>query len=106
MLFSTHLTTDLERVADRVAVLRNGRVAFDGELADLKDNVKWLRIIGSLPTGFVVPNQLMLERGADGAVATVSSGAGATAQMIARGLNAEVTIEDLNLEEIFVEMHR
>lgn len=30
VLFSTHLTSDLERVADRVTFLRQGRVALDG----------------------------------------------------------------------------
>jgi ABC-2 type transport system ATP-binding protein len=37
ILFSTHLTTDLERVADRVAVLKSGRVSWSGLLEDLKE---------------------------------------------------------------------
>lgn len=37
VLFSTHLTTDLERVADRVAVLKTGQVAWFGLLDDLKE---------------------------------------------------------------------
>jgi len=37
VLFSTHITTDLERVADRVAVLKNGHVAYFGLLEELKE---------------------------------------------------------------------
>lgn len=37
VLFSTHITSDLERVADRVAILRSGRIAWHGLLEDLKD---------------------------------------------------------------------
>ena len=37
ILFSTHITSDLERVADRVAILKSGRIAWHGLLKDLKE---------------------------------------------------------------------
>ncbi len=37
VLFSTHITADLERVADRVAILKSGRIAWEGLLEDLKE---------------------------------------------------------------------
>jgi len=37
VLFSTHITSDLERVADRVAILKAGRIAWHGLLEDLKE---------------------------------------------------------------------
>ncbi len=37
VLFSTHITSDLERVADRVAVLKSGRIAWYGLIDDLKE---------------------------------------------------------------------
>jgi len=37
VLFSTHITSDLERVADRVAILKEGRIAHFGLLEDLKE---------------------------------------------------------------------
>jgi ABC-2 type transport system ATP-binding protein len=37
VLFSTHITSDLERVADRVAVLKDGRISYFGLLEDLKE---------------------------------------------------------------------
>ena len=39
VLFSTHITSDLERVASHVAFLEDGRVEFFGELEELKDRV-------------------------------------------------------------------
>jgi ABC-2 type transport system ATP-binding protein len=37
VLFSTHITSDLERVADRVAVLKDGRIVHFGMLDELKE---------------------------------------------------------------------
>jgi ABC-2 type transport system ATP-binding protein len=37
VLFSTHITSDLERVADRVAILKDGRIAWQGLIEDLKE---------------------------------------------------------------------
>ncbi len=39
VLFSTHITSDLERIASHVAFLDRGRVNFFGELEELKDQV-------------------------------------------------------------------
>jgi ABC-2 type transport system ATP-binding protein len=99
ILFSTHITSDLERVANRVAILRDGRIAFHGELDELKDRVKRLRIAASqdLPTSFAIPGALRCE--VAGAVATAS------VDDLRRTWHAEVSVQDLNLEEIFVEMH-
>ena len=37
VLFSTHIVSDLEHVADRVAILKSGRIAWHGLLEDLKE---------------------------------------------------------------------
>ncbi len=37
VLFSTHITSDLERVADRVAILKSGKIAWHGLVEDLKE---------------------------------------------------------------------
>src|SRR3954465_5432308 len=44
ILFSPHITSDLERVAQKVAILDHGTIRFHGELDELKDRVKRLRI--------------------------------------------------------------
>jgi ABC-2 type transport system ATP-binding protein len=107
VLFSTHITSDLERVADRVAILADGRLRFHGELDELKDSVKRLRISArhDLPASFAVPGALRCE--VTGAQATVSV-ANFDERLITdmrQTWDAEVSVHDLNLEEIFVEMH-
>ena len=63
ILFSTHITSDLERVAQRVAILGDGKIRFHGELDELKDRVKRLRITSrhDLPASFAVPGALRCE---------------------------------------------
>lgn len=107
ILFSTHITSDLERVADRVAILGDGRIRFLGELGELKDRVKRLRITSrrDLPASFAVPGALRCE--VAGATATVSV-ANFDDRLVAdmrTTWDADVAVHDLNLEEIFVEMH-
>lgn len=107
ILFSTHITSDLERVAQRVVIMSEGKVRFHGELDELKDRVKRLRIASrhELPASFAVRGALRCE--VDGSYATVS-----VADFDERLVdemrttwNADVSVSDLNLEEIFVEMH-
>jgi len=107
ILFSTHITSDLERVANRIAILSHGTLRFHGELDELKDHVKRLRITArqELPASFAVPGALRSE--IDGSTATVS-----VAEFDERLItelrttwDADVSVHDLNLEEIFVEMH-
>jgi ABC-2 type transport system ATP-binding protein len=107
VLFSTHITSDLERGANRVAILRDGQIAFHGELDELKDRVKRLRITTAhdLPRSFAVPSALRCE--IDGPVATVSVADfdDRLADDLRKQWSADVAVHDLNLEEIFVEMH-
>lgn len=60
VLFSTHIGSDLERVATHVAILRDGEIACFTELDELKDRVKRLRLRGErdFPADFFVPGSL------------------------------------------------
>jgi ABC-2 type transport system ATP-binding protein len=106
VLFSTHLTADLERVADRVAIMKDGAIAYAGELGELKDGIKRLRITGdSLPAGFAATGQLSLRRDEGHAVLTMRGFTPDAAQRIRDDFGADVIVDDLNLEEIFLEFH-
>jgi ABC-2 type transport system ATP-binding protein len=71
ILFSTHITSDLERIASQVAILRAGKIVFHDEIDQLKEQVKRLRITArqALPPNFAVPGALQCE--VSGAAATV-----------------------------------
>jgi ABC-2 type transport system ATP-binding protein len=107
ILFSTHITSDLERVAQRVAILGDGQIRFHGELDELKERVKRLRIIArhDLPSSFAVPGALRCEvRGSHATVSVADFDERLVGDM-EKTWDADVSVHDLNLEEIFVEMH-
>jgi ABC-2 type transport system ATP-binding protein len=108
VFFSTHITSDLERVADRVALLKKGKIDFCGELDVLKDEVKRLHIVSRIPIAqrFSWEGILHCESSATEAVVTVRGFTPALKAEIEQKWQAQVHVEDLNLEEIFLELHR
>jgi len=107
ILFSTHITSDLERVAQSVAILGDGKIRFHGELDDLKDRVKRLRITSrhALPASFAVPGALRCEVAGSHATVSVADFDERLVAQMRETWDADVVVNDLNLEEIFVEMH-
>ena len=107
VLFSTHITSDLERVADRVAILKDGRIAYCGELDALKDQVKRLCISAKtpLPGSLDVPGALHEQIDGSEAVVSVEHVTPEMIDELARTHDATVEVQDLNLEDIFLEMH-
>jgi ABC-2 type transport system ATP-binding protein len=107
ILFSTHITSDLERVAQRVAILGDGQIRFHGELDELKERVKRLRVISrhDLPSSFAVPGSLRCEVAGAHATVSVADFDERLVSDMEKTWDADVSVHDLNLEEIFVEMH-
>jgi ABC-2 type transport system ATP-binding protein len=107
VLFSTHITSDLERVAQRVAILGDGKIRFLGELDELKDRVKRLRITSrrELPASFAVPGALRCEVAGSHATVSVADFDERLVVEMRETWDADIAVNDLNLEEIFVEMH-
>jgi len=108
VLFSSHIVSDLERAANKVWILKDGRLHWQGEIDALKESVVRLHIRARspLPSGFSVPDALAVR--VDGASATVamSQWRAERAEALAHSLDAAVEVELLGLEEIFVEMNR
>jgi ABC-2 type transport system ATP-binding protein len=98
----------LERVADRVALLKEGEIDFCGELDVLKDEVKRLRIVTRvpIPERFSCDGLLHCESSTHEAVVTVRGFSPLLKSQIAQKWQAQVEVEDLNLEEIFLELNR
>jgi len=125
VLFSTHLVTDVERIASRVAVLARGRLVADAELDELHENVKSVRLArevfertrerwaaaGLLEVAtdertanlvvrhFATQGRFILRDLAEGEVVVAESDRGAT-YMGSDGREARVT--NLALEDIFL----
>ncbi len=107
VLFSTHLTSDLERVADRVAILKDGKIIYSDGLDTLKDAVKRLCISASrpLPATFSVPGMLRRELNGQKAVISVRGATPELIDQIKTEWQASIEVQDLNLEDIFLELH-
>ncbi len=108
IVFSTHITSDLERVADRVVLLKRGTVSFYGETDDLKDTVKRLRGHSDRDLSALLPIPGIMHSEIQGAQAllTVRNFNEALITDLQARWSAQVSVEDLNLEEIFLELHR
>lgn len=106
VLFSTHITSDLERVADRVAILRQGRLVYDGELDALKDSVKRLHVSSAdpLPPDLAFPGAVQVHVQGNRATVSVRKVSEQSIERWSREHRAGVVVEDLNLEDIFVEV--
>jgi ABC-2 type transport system ATP-binding protein len=106
VLFSTHIVADLERVANRLWIIRDGAMAWQGELDELKESVVRVTIhADALPTAAEIPDLLSLRTEGTRAQAVVSHWRESRLAEMARQFDAEVTVETLSLEEIFVELH-
>lgn len=107
ILFSTHITSDLERVASHLAIMKGGQIVFCDELDLLKDRVKRLRISAGrdLPESFGVGGALRTEVHGRNALVAVSAVDERLLEDLRTRWDASVSVEDLNLEEIFVEMN-
>ncbi|EAQ81472.1 ABC transporter ATP-binding protein [Blastopirellula marina] len=105
ILFSTHITSDLERIASHVAILRDGKLAWFGPLDTLKEGCKRLRVHAqqALPLDFQIPGAIRCELHGAHALVSVAQMDEELRESIAEKWRADVQVEDLNLEEIFLE---
>ena len=108
VLYSSHIVSDLERAANKVWIVKNGRLHWQGEIDTLKESVVRLQIRARkpLPTDLAVPNALAARIDGNVAQVTVASWQPQTTDALARRLDAAVEVEPLALEEIFLELHR
>jgi ABC-2 type transport system ATP-binding protein len=108
MLFSTHIASDLERVAADIAMLKDGVIVYQGDLAALQDRIRRLHIRSSRDLPDPLPIQKVMRSLVNGNSATVTvDGLGDDeVRHLQEELSAAVSIERLDLEEIFLEMSR
>jgi ABC-2 type transport system ATP-binding protein len=106
VLFSTHITSDLERIAERIVILAGGQVAIDEDLDQLKERIKRLHITSRtpLPAEFSVPGALRHDRNGSEALVSVPNASPELIQEIERRWAVTVDVEDLSLEDIFLEI--
>ena len=104
VVYASHLVHDVERVADRIAVLDGGRLSLEGPLERIKASVRRATAVfeGDAPADIPLEGRIELRR--DGRTLTVvAEGANGDLEASLRRLGArEVSVETLSLEEILV----
>ncbi|MGH8150224.1 MAG: ABC transporter ATP-binding protein [Steroidobacteraceae bacterium] len=107
VFFSTHIVSDLERIASRVVFLHDHRIVVDAALDDLTETHARLTVppgAADLPTSRI-PGEVSRRRHADGSVTLVIARApGADWPVIVAMPGAR--LDALNLEDLFIEVAR
>jgi ABC-2 type transport system ATP-binding protein len=108
VVFSSHIVSDIERLANKIWILKNGRLQWQGDLDSLKDSVVRLHVRSGepLPEGIRFPNALNVLRQDRYAMAVVHGFTPALRGEIEARCGTAVDVEPLSLEEIFLELHR
>lgn len=105
VLFSTHILSDLERVALDVAFLKDGKIALQGDLDGLMERTRRITGPSALFAGVAIGGELRRQTGSDGLTRVVTRAPGPELDALAARHSA-VRIEALTLEDLFVEVTR
>jgi ABC-2 type transport system ATP-binding protein len=108
VLLSSHILSDIERVADEVGIMIDGTVCISEPLDRLKETVKQVRFHGFEhgTDGFQIPGAFRFRKTASEALATLRVEDDSALAKLAATHRCHYEINDLNLEDIFVEMVR
>lgn len=107
VIFSTHIVSDVERVANQVWMLRDGSLCYQGELDALKESVARVTLVAvsPFPESIDLPHLLNQKIHGNHAQFTVNAWEPEYAQRLAQQFAAQVQVEHLSLEDIFLEMN-
>lgn len=108
IVFSSHIVSDIERLANRIWILKEGRLDWQGDLDSLKESIVRLHIRGegAALAALTIPGALRLQRHESFATAVVRDWTPDAQEALEKSASVEVEVEPLGLEEIFLELHR
>jgi ABC-2 type transport system ATP-binding protein len=108
IVFSSHIVSDIERLANRIWILKEGRLDWQEDLDSLKESIVRLHLrstAGDLPDN-LIPGALSLRRQGASATAVVRGWTAEAQAALEQSASVQVDVEPLSLEEIFLELHR
>lgn len=107
ILFSSHIVSDIERIATDVAILHCGRIVLHEALDTLKEQVQRLQIRNPrrrLPDTLSLPNVLGYRARDNGGTALVMGACAEQQAALGAQLQADVYPEPVALEELLLEL--
>jgi ABC-2 type transport system ATP-binding protein len=102
VLFSTHIVSDLERVASHVAFLHDGRLLLDTDIDATKESIGRLTLPAELASSQPQPGELSRRTQADGRVSLVLQCADGNWPALREAPGAR--FDTLSLEDLFIEV--
>ena len=108
VVLSSHIVSDIERLANKIWIVKNGRLWWRGDFDALKESVVRLHVRAArpLPEALTIPNALPLETNGTSATAVVRDWTDDLDRDVRAQLDAQLEVESLALEDIFLELHR
>ena len=108
VVFSSHIVSDVERLANKIWIIKDHRLYWQGDFDALKDSIVRLHIRAprGRPASLALPNVLSLQRNGSAATAVVRDWSTELHADLTETLDAELEVEQLTLEDIFLELHR
>jgi ABC-2 type transport system ATP-binding protein len=105
VLFSTHIVSDLERIASHVCFLHEGKLLLNTALDDLKETHARLSLSREAAAGMgqPLPGEIARRRRPDGGVSVVLTRKG-LAPWPSAAMASGGTLEPMNLEDLFIEI--
>jgi ABC-2 type transport system ATP-binding protein len=106
VLFSTHILSDIERVADEIGILAKGNLRVSEPLDTLKDSIRQVRFFGFKdgPPKEDLPGSFRTVRGRDEITVTFRTTPVITPESVALRWSCQYETRALSLEDIFVEL--
>ncbi|MFH1739827.1 MAG: ABC transporter ATP-binding protein [bacterium] len=107
ILVSSHLINEFAGLLDHVAFLKNGKLHLDSRLDDLHQRMKRARLVfpDQVPAGFAVPGALAVRsNGRESLVTLQDFDPQRTPEELRKTGAANIEIEELTLEDIFVDL--
>jgi ABC-2 type transport system ATP-binding protein len=106
VVISSHMLGDVERVADRVAIMHAGQLLLQAPLDELKEQTRRLRFsfASAPPETLALPGLVSLRRGARELLATVIGYDEEATASAAAAFGAQVEAQPVGLEELFIDL--
>jgi ABC-2 type transport system ATP-binding protein len=105
VVFSTHITTDLERADAEIALLKAGRIQFSCDLPTLKSRVRRVDLLDVLPPAEFRHPGIVRHVQEDGRAYWIVDGLDdAAITALAARFGARASVQPMSLEDIFIEL--
>lgn len=107
IIFSTHIISDVERVANQVWMLRQGVLAYQGDLDTLKESVARVtcRINHPVPQTVSMPSLINQRIQGQTVILTFTQWTPELEKTLQQQYSSNIQVEFLSLEDIFLEMN-